>query len=136
MISVALMGPSWQARQMPSMTVWNGMPRAVCVCGSKKISAWRTLSRAARSRSVKAYASRNASTDEYGSSVAHARDRLVRPAAFAGHARAASRGRNGTHQSSLTSRPTTATPYNDSRRPQGARPEPGLGRPTSAAVGQ
>ena len=47
---LALTGLSWQARQMPSMTVWNGTPRAVWVCGSKKISAWTTPSAAARSK--------------------------------------------------------------------------------------
>ncbi len=50
MIRLALIGPSWQARQMPLTTVSNGTPRAVWVCGSKKISAWRTLSACARAR--------------------------------------------------------------------------------------
>ena len=44
----------WRARGspsaavMPSISAPSGPLRAVCVCGSKKISAWRTLSAAAR----------------------------------------------------------------------------------------
>ena len=36
------------AENRPFATVANGTPRSVCVCGSKKISAWRTPSAAAR----------------------------------------------------------------------------------------
>src|SRR5882724_2105391 len=54
MIRLALMPSvrpaSAMARDKPSMTVANGMPRDVWPCGSKNISTWRTLSACARSR--------------------------------------------------------------------------------------
>ena len=42
--------PSSKARWMPLITVSKGTPRSVWVCGSKKISAWRTPWLAARVR--------------------------------------------------------------------------------------
>ena len=54
MISWALMpwrsGAASSARDSPPMTVSSATPRAVCACGSKKISACRTPCSRARAR--------------------------------------------------------------------------------------
>jgi len=50
-----------QACARPSITVPIDTPRAVCVCGSKKISAWTTLSAAARRKYAIAIALKSSS---------------------------------------------------------------------------
>ena len=126
--------PSASAPAMPSTTVVERRcPRSVCVCGSKKISAWRTPCAAARSEVRRASGRRSPLGHEHRAArVVDVEERLQ----IVEHVRAAARPRRRRTAASTPLRPASSNISSGSSVPSMCRCSSALGSPrTKAASG-